>query len=110
MLMNLMMGTNTRKYTEIPASALFIFANPHALGTWVDQNSDSSVRTAARVYSTALASVTERQEKALEAGVPAAHVITISRAHHFVFLSNQADVLKDVRAFLSTLPTACCAS
>jgi non-heme chloroperoxidase len=109
MLMNLMMGTNTSKYTEIPAPALFIFANPHGLGTWVDQNADSSVRTAARAYSTALATMTDRQENAMEAGVPTGHVITIPGAHHFVFLSNQADVLRDVRAFLSTLPTACCA-
>jgi hypothetical protein len=35
MLMTLEMSTKT-KFTNIPAPALFIFANPHAVGTWAD--------------------------------------------------------------------------
>src|SRR5712671_4195426 len=48
------------RYTNIPVPALVIFANPHSLGTWVDDNTDSSVRTAAKAYSAALAAFTER--------------------------------------------------
>lgn len=48
MLMTLIMGT--KKYTDIPAPALVIFANPHSLGTWVDDNTDPSVRAAAKAY------------------------------------------------------------
>lgn len=93
----------TRKFTDIPVPALVIFANPHSLGTWVDGNTNPSVRAAARSYSSALEALTERQEKAVENGVPAAHVITIRGAHHYVFLSNEAEVLREMRAFVGGL-------
>jgi pimeloyl-ACP methyl ester carboxylesterase len=101
MFIPLMMGT--KKYTEIPAPALIIFANPHSQGAWVDNNTDPSVQTAAKAYSTALVALTERQEKAVENGVPTAHVITLPGANHYVFLSNEADVLREMRAFLAGL-------
>ncbi len=93
----------TRKYTDIPVPALIIFANPHGLETWGGGNTDPTVRTAAKSYSSALAALTERQEKAVENGVPTAHVITLSGAHHYVFLSNEADVMREMRAFLTGL-------
>jgi non-heme chloroperoxidase len=101
LFMPLMMGT--KKYTEIPAPALIIFANPHSQGAWVDNNTDPAVQTAAKAYSTALVALTERQEKAVENGVPTAHVITLPGANHYVFLSNEADVLREMRAFLAGL-------
>jgi non-heme chloroperoxidase len=101
MFMPLMTGT--KKYTAIPIPALVIFANPHSQGIWVDENTDPSVQTAAKTYSTALEALAERQEKSVENGVPMAHVITLPGANHYVFLSNEAEVLKDVDAFLATL-------
>jgi len=103
MLMNLIMGQNARKYSHIPVAALFIFANPHSLGTWVDENTDPSVRSAAAAYSTSLEALTERQVKAVEGGDPEARVDTLPNAHHYVYLLNQQDVLRDMRAFLSKL-------
>jgi len=100
LFMPLMMGTK-RKYSNIPVPALVIFANPHSQGRWVDDNLDSSVQTAARAYSTALAALTERQEKAVENGAPKAQVITLSGANHYVFLSNEADVLREMRDFIA---------
>jgi pimeloyl-ACP methyl ester carboxylesterase len=101
MLMKLISGG--QKYTRIPAPSLFIFANPHSLGTWVDSSADASVRSAAKAYSTTLGAMTERQEKSVEDGVPAAHVITIPNGNHFVFLSNETECLRAVQAFLSKL-------
>ena len=101
MLWTLFMGA--KKYTHIPVPALVIFANPHSQGSWVDDNTDPSVRTAARAYSTALAALIERQVKAVENGVPSAHVITLPGANHYVFLSNEADVMREMRAFLASL-------
>lgn len=97
------MITGAKKYTAIPLPALVIFANPHSQGIWVDENADSSVQTAARTYSTALEALTRRQEKSVENGVPAAHVITLQGANHYVFLSNEAEVLKDIHAFVASL-------
>ena len=95
--------TGTKKYTAIPVPALVIFANPHSQGIWVDENADPSVQTAAKTYSTALSALTERQDKSVKNGVPTAHVITLPGANHYVFLSNEAEVLKDIDVFLASL-------
>jgi len=103
---NMMLGTvflHAKKYTAIPAPALVIFANPHSQGSWVDDNPDPSVRTAAKAYSATLAALVERQEKAVENGVPTAHLITLHGANHYVFLSNAADVMREMRTFLTSL-------
>jgi non-heme chloroperoxidase len=101
MLMKLVTGG--LKYTKIPVSSLFIFANPHGLGTWVDSSPDASVRSSAKAYTDALAILTEKQEKAVEQGLPTARFITLHGANHFVFLSNETDVLRYMSAFLAEL-------
>jgi len=101
MLMKLITGG--QKYTKIPVPSLFIFANPHGLGTWVDSNPDPSVRSSAKAYTDALTILTEKQEKAVEQGLPTARFITLHGANHFVFLSNETDVLRYISAFLAEL-------
>ena len=99
LFMPLMRGT--KKFTNIPVPALVIFANPHGQGRWVDENMDPAVRAAAKAYSTALVALTERQEQAVKHGVPTAHVVTFPGAHHYLFLSNEPDTLREMRAFLA---------
>ena len=41
--------------------------------------------------------------KAFEAALPNARVVRIPQANHFVFLSHEADVLREMEAFLGTL-------
>jgi len=41
---------------------------------------------------------------AFQAGNPTAHVVRIAGASHFVFRSNEADVLREINAFTATLP------
>jgi hypothetical protein len=101
MLMSLMMGT--KKYTDIPVPALIVFANPHSQETWVDNNTDPSVQAAAKTYSATLTALTDRQEKAVEEGVHTARVITLPGAHHYVFLSNETDLLGEMRTFLARI-------
>ncbi len=101
MLMSVISGG--KKFTAIPAPALIIFANPHGQGTWVDENTDPEVRAKAKAYSTQLSSLVTKQENAVKNGVPAARVITLAGAHHYVFLSNEADVLRELNAFISRL-------
>jgi non-heme chloroperoxidase len=92
-----------KKYTNIPVPALVIFAIPHGQGKWVDNNTDPKVWEAAKTYSRALTPLTESQAKAFENGVPTAHVVRIRGAHHYVYLSNEADVLREMKSFLSSL-------
>ena len=41
---------------------------------------------------------------AFQAGVPSARVVQIPQTNHYVFLSNETDVLREMRAFLKGLP------
>ncbi|HTE47375.1 MAG TPA: hypothetical protein VK636_19140 [Gemmatimonadaceae bacterium] len=41
---------------------------------------------------------------AFERGVPGARVVRLPNADHFVFRSNEADVVREIRAFVDTLP------
>jgi non-heme chloroperoxidase len=41
---------------------------------------------------------------AFQAGNPTAHVVRIAGASHFVFRSNEAEVLQEMNAFIATLP------
>ena len=92
-----------KKYTGIPVPALLIYAIAHSQGSWIDNNTDPKVRELAKAYDTALTRVTERQVKALESGVPTAHIVKLPRANHYVYLSNEPDVIRHMRPFLSRL-------
>jgi non-heme chloroperoxidase len=45
----------------------------------------------------------EAQAAAFEKATPSARVVRLSRADHYLFLSNEADVLREMRAFLDSL-------
>jgi pimeloyl-ACP methyl ester carboxylesterase len=47
---------------------------------------------------------TSAQAKAFESGIPSARVVRLPNANHFVFSSNEADVLREMNAFLAKLP------
>ena len=88
-----------RKFTDIRAPALAIFAIPHASGP--AGNNDPVARAAAEARDLVR---TGAQVKAFENGVPSARVVRLPNANHYVFLSNEADVLREMNAFLGSLP------
>jgi len=88
-----------QKYTDIPVPALAIFALPHDNGPWIEQSNDP----AAKAFAVRANAMMEVQMNAFESGVPTARVIRLPHANHYVFLSNETDVLRDMRAFLATL-------
>ena len=45
----------------------------------------------------------EQQAKAFEHGVLGARVVRLRNANHYVFLSNEAEVLQEMRAFAAAL-------
>jgi non-heme chloroperoxidase len=93
-----------KKYADIPVPALVIFAIPHAQAKWVNDSRDPKVREAAKALSAAEVLLTTRQAKVFEDGVPTAHVVRRRGADHYIYLSNEADVLREMRSFLSGLP------
>lgn len=80
-----------RKYTQLRVPVLAIYAIPHESGPLTKMDPAAEARDAAS---------TEAQAKAFENGVPSARVIRLSHANHYVFISNEADVLREMRAFL----------
>jgi pimeloyl-ACP methyl ester carboxylesterase len=44
------------------------------------------------------------QADAFEKGVPGARVVRFPRAPHYVFIANQADVLREIHSFIAALP------
>jgi pimeloyl-ACP methyl ester carboxylesterase len=81
-----------RKYTGAKAPALAIYASPHACTA----NCDSPEERANIAY-------VASQAAAFEAAVPTAHVVRIAGAGHFVFRSNEAQVMKEMNAFMDGL-------
>ena len=92
-----------KKYTDIPAPGLVIFAIPHDQGPWIKNHPDPAVRAAAKARAGEEVVIVEKQAKAFEDGVPSAHIGRMPGAHHYVFLSNEPDVLREIRAFLGGL-------
>jgi pimeloyl-ACP methyl ester carboxylesterase len=89
-----------QKYSTIRVPALAIFASPHDLGPWVDRATDPAKTRAALEQTEPLVTL---QAKAFEEGVPGARVVRLAHANHYVFLSNEADVLRELRAFVARL-------
>jgi alpha-beta hydrolase superfamily lysophospholipase len=91
--------TGEQKYTNIPVPILAIYAVPHDLGPV--PGGDAAARAAFEANDEA---TTGAQAKAFESGVPSARVVRLPHANHFVFMSNEADVLREINAFLGSLP------
>lgn len=88
-----------RKYTEIKVPVLAIFANPHHLDPMPGYDAAGRAAIARNMLDH-----TTTHIKAFEAGVPSAHVVIIPNADHFVYQSNEEDVLREIDAFLAALP------
>lgn len=87
------------KFTTVNAPVLAIFADPHNPGNMMKDNPKARA-----AFIAANNRSTERQAVAFERQVPSAHVVRIPNADHYVFLSNEADVLREMNAFIATLP------
>lgn len=60
-------------------------------------------RAALRQQYAATREMVTRWQRDLLAGVPTARIVELPRANLYMFLSNEADVLREVRAFAATL-------
>lgn len=89
-----------QRFTSINAPALVIFAAPHNLGQMMKDNPKARAAMEANDKRN-----TEQQATAFERQVPSAHVVRFPHADHYVFHSNEADVLREMNAFIGTLPT-----
>jgi non-heme chloroperoxidase len=88
-----------RKYTKISVPVLAIYAVPTNLPASMVK--DAAERAAFEKRNKA---TTEAQATAFERGVPHAWVVRLPNASHYVFASHEADVLREINAFIGSLP------
>lgn len=88
-----------QKYTDIRGPVLAIYASPHNPGPPVSDDP-----AALATYEARDKTRVDAIARAFEIGVPSARVVRLPHADHFVFLSNQADVLREMNAFIANLP------
>ncbi|HEY0685885.1 MAG TPA: alpha/beta hydrolase [Steroidobacter sp.] len=91
-----------RKYTDVRVPALGIFAAMNDPGT-VAQG-DREARSNSEAYTWFQDERAKRQMALFQRDLPQARAVRIERADHYVFLSNQKEVLEEVNAFIATLP------
>jgi non-heme chloroperoxidase len=89
-----------QKYTEIHVPILAIVAVPHNFGpNYLKDNPTARAAAVANDLERAGAQAT-----AFEKGIPTARVVRLPNADHYVFRSNEADVLREMNAFIASLP------
>ncbi|WP_353069667.1 alpha/beta hydrolase [Tunturibacter empetritectus] len=90
-----------QKYTQIPAPILSIVACPHAFGDNFHFHTTPEGKAAIIKEDEARCTA---QADAFQSGVPSAHIVRLPNADHYVFKSNEADTLREMNAFIATLP------
>lgn len=86
-----------QKYKNIHGPILAIFAQPH---TPPPQSNNPQMLEQFKAQE----AIAAKQVAAFEKGLPSANVVRIPNADHFVFVSNEADVLREMNAFIAGLP------
>ena len=92
------MNFGMQKYTSIPVPTLAIYACPH---NWDRLPDDMAGRKAALIA--------DDKERCtawadnFRHGVPGARIVMIPNADHYVYLSNEAQVVTEINAFLASL-------
>jgi len=97
----LALGRGHQKYTHINAPVLAIYADPHSFGP-IYQNDPDKLSA---LVEDDRANVSA-QADAFQAGIPSAKVVRIPNADHFIFRSNEAEVIRDMNAFIAGLSSS----
>jgi pimeloyl-ACP methyl ester carboxylesterase len=94
----LALSKGRRKYTQIHVPVLAIFADPHGFGQLYKDDPKAKAAVIENDRET-----TSAQADAFQSGVPSARVVRIPNADHFVFRSNETEVIREMNAFLAGL-------
>jgi non-heme chloroperoxidase len=90
------------RYTEIKCPALVLFRKP-VIST-AKPGSDAADAKLQAARDAELLKDIEDQAKAFEAAAPNVRIVMLPGANHYIFRSNEADVLREMNAFITTLP------
>lgn len=92
-----------RRFVEIRSPALAIYAVPRDVGAWVGD--DPSQHPSVEAFLADLTAAINQQAAAFEkSGAAGVQVVRLPQANHYVFISHEADILRELRRFLSSPP------
>jgi non-heme chloroperoxidase len=89
-----------KEYSKIPVPVLTIYACPHNFDFDPELKNNPKLKSALTADNQFYCS---RQADAFATGVPTARIVRIPNADHYVFRSNEQQVLGEMNAFLATL-------
>jgi pimeloyl-ACP methyl ester carboxylesterase len=89
-----------QKYTSVGAPVLAIFSYPHAVRAGKFRNDPAGL---AEAEARDLA-IVDAQIKTVERDDPSARIVRIPHSAHRIYSSNEADILREVDAFIGGLP------
>jgi pimeloyl-ACP methyl ester carboxylesterase len=89
-----------QKFSALKVPVLAIFAVPHDFGSH-----KSGEDAAWAAYEARDTKNREAQVAALARAMPSAHIVRLPHANHYVFRSNETDVLREIQAFVDGLPS-----
>jgi non-heme chloroperoxidase len=87
-------------YTDIRVPILAIYAIPHALGPAFNKLTPKERSETEADEAATLGAI----EKSFQSGIPSARVVVLPHAEHYIFLSNEQDVLRETESFIGSLP------
>jgi non-heme chloroperoxidase len=82
-----------QKYTELRVPVLAIYADPQDWGTYKSVAERDAADAANKAW-------VEGVAKAFQDAVPNARVVLLPKTKHYIYISNEADVLREMRGFL----------
>jgi pimeloyl-ACP methyl ester carboxylesterase len=93
--------TEPARYASFPVPTLVIFAIPRLREPWIAASPDLRLRSEAESYFARTDALTEQQANAIEAAAPDVRVVRLRGAAHYLFLSNEREVLAEMHAFVT---------
>ncbi|NDJ12588.1 MAG: hypothetical protein EBY17_15540 [Acidobacteriia bacterium] len=93
----------TKKFTQINVPVLAICAYPQDFSSQVRHVTDPEQRAKMEAVLADVNGKVEKQIEAFRKGVAGGRVVIVPKSHHYVFLSNEADVLREMKAFIEGL-------
>jgi hypothetical protein len=103
--LNRALALGAQKHRHIRSPVLAIFAIPGEIPPAMSRDSASRAR-----YDSISVANQSPQVNAFERGISSARVVRIPHANHYVFRSHEADVLREIRAFISGLSASAVAA
>jgi pimeloyl-ACP methyl ester carboxylesterase len=88
-----------QKYVRVSAPVLAIFAHPEPPGTF-------STAAAKAAFLARDSAYRAKQAEVIRRASPFVRIVDIAGSHHYVFLTHESDVVREIDGFLTSLPRA----